>query len=233
MPGWDGLPVTVAAQTVQRSAFPDAYAKWEGLAAELVAAAGRRGRRSRPRARPRRRRWPRGSAGTAISFALGEVGKPYVWGATGPSTYDCSGLMLRAFQAAGIDLPRVSREQFYAGGHVPVAQAQPGDLLFYATDPNDPGDHPPRRAVHGQRADGGGALQRRAGAGSRCRGTRASWCRSRPAPAPAPTGPMSALEKLSVSGTRCRGCPLDRIEQVERDGLKVRFESRTRHPWQT
>ena len=77
-------------------------------------------------------------AGAAIQFALGEVGKPYVWGATGPKTYDCSGLIMRAFQSAGINLPRVSRQQFYSGGHVPVAQAQPGDLLFYATDPSDP-----------------------------------------------------------------------------------------------
>jgi len=59
---------------------------------------------------------------TAITFALGAVGKPYVWGATGPNAYDCSGLMLRAFQAAGIYLPRVSREQYRAGGHLPVAQ---------------------------------------------------------------------------------------------------------------
>ena len=46
--------------------------------------------------------------------------------------------MLRACQSAGINLLRVSWEQFYAGGHVPVAQAQAGDLLFYATDPSDP-----------------------------------------------------------------------------------------------
>jgi cell wall-associated NlpC family hydrolase len=46
--------------------------------------------------------------------------------------------MLRAFQKAGVNLPRVSREQFNAGGHVAVRQAQPGDLLFLATDPNDP-----------------------------------------------------------------------------------------------
>lgn len=136
VPGWDQLPITVAAQTVQRSAFPDAYARWEGLAAQLVAvladvvdptgcgigAAN----------------LPEGIVKTAITFALGEVGKPYVWGATGPNAYDCSGLMMRAFQAAGIFLPRVSREQYRAGGHVPVAQAQPGDLLFLATDKRDP-----------------------------------------------------------------------------------------------
>ncbi|WP_214368389.1 C40 family peptidase [Pseudonocardia sp. H11422] len=137
VPGWDQLPVTVAAQTVQRSAFPDAYAKWEGLAAALVqqladiAAVPEH-------CGPTGATLPEGAARTAISFALREVGKPYVWGGTGPSTYDCSGLMLRAFQAAGIELPRVSRDQFNSGGHVPIDQAQPGDLLFYATDPSDP-----------------------------------------------------------------------------------------------
>jgi cell wall-associated NlpC family hydrolase len=136
VPNWDRLPVTVAAQTVQRSAFPDAYAKWEGLAAELVSQLA--GIADPTGCGPNTATLPAGAAGNAIRFALAEVGKPYVWGATGPNTYDCSGLMLRAFQAAGIDLPRVSREQFDSGGHVPVQQAQPGDLLFYATDPNDP-----------------------------------------------------------------------------------------------
>jgi peptidoglycan DL-endopeptidase CwlO len=133
--GWEDMPVTVAAQTVQRSAFPDAYAKWEGLAAELVQQLADV---ADPTGCGRTAVLPQGAAGAAIEFALAEVGKPYVWGATGPNTYDCSGLMLRAFQAAGINLPRVSRQQFYAGGHVPISQAQPGDLLFYATDPSDP-----------------------------------------------------------------------------------------------
>jgi hypothetical protein len=135
VPGWDSLPVTVAAQTVQRSAFPDAYAKWEGLATELVQQLA-----DVAPINPCRETvsLAQGVAGAAINFALGEVGKPYVWGATGPATYDCSGLIMRAFQTAGINLPRVSREQFYSGGHIPVAQAQPGDLLFYATDRNDP-----------------------------------------------------------------------------------------------
>ena len=136
VPGWERLPVTVAAQTVQRSAFPDAYAKWEGLAADLVRQLANVA--DPTGCGPDSAALPEGAARTAVAFALGELGKPYVWGATGPNTYDCSGLMLRAFQAAGIDLPRVSREQFTAGGHVPVRQAQPGDLLFYATDPSDP-----------------------------------------------------------------------------------------------
>ena len=136
VPNWDRLPVTVAAQTVQRSAFPDAYAKWEGLAADLVSHLA--GITDPAGCGPNTATLPEGAARGAIQFALGEVGKPYVWGATGPNTYDCSGLILRAFQAAGIDLPRVSWQQFAAGGHVPVKQAQPGDLLFYATDPSDP-----------------------------------------------------------------------------------------------
>ncbi len=136
VPNWDRLPVTVAAQTVQRSAFPDAYAKWEGLAADLVSQLA--GVADPTGCGPNSATLAEGAVRTAIQFALGEVGKPYVWGATGPNTYDCSGLMLRAFQAAGIDLPRVSWQQFQAGGHVPVKQAQPGDLLFYATDPSDP-----------------------------------------------------------------------------------------------
>lgn len=135
VPGWESMPVTVAAQTVQRSAFPQAYAKWEGLAAQLVTQlAGV--------ANPDPPCTPavlaQGVAGAAIAFALHEVGKPYVWGATGPNSYDCSGLMLRAFQAAGITLPRVAAQQYFAGAHLPVRQAQPGDLLFYATDPSDP-----------------------------------------------------------------------------------------------
>ncbi|GAA4843361.1 hypothetical protein GCM10023201_37660 [Actinomycetospora corticicola] len=142
VPGWADLPVTRAAQIVQRSAFPEAYAKWEPLAASLVGdLAGVQGA-IRPCAEGPTAgvatALPPGVARTAIEFATRETGKPYVWGATGPSSYDCSGLMLRAFQAAGIVLPRVSRDQYGAGAHVPVAQAQPGDLLFWAYDSSDP-----------------------------------------------------------------------------------------------
>ncbi len=134
VPGWDAMALTDAAQLVQRSAFPDAYRQWEGLATQLVTQLGQVPdpvRCSAPVTAG-------GVAQAAINFALAAVGKPYVWGATGPDTFDCSGLMLRAFQKAGVDLPRVSREQFNAGGHVPVSQAQPGDLLFLAADPHDP-----------------------------------------------------------------------------------------------
>jgi peptidoglycan DL-endopeptidase CwlO len=120
---------------VQRSAFPDAYAKWEGLAADLVTQLADV---ADPAGCGRTAVLAEGVAATAIAFALGEVGKPYLWGGTGPDRYDCSGLLMRAWQAAGINLPRVSRQQFYAGGHLPVRQMQPGDLYFLATDPSDP-----------------------------------------------------------------------------------------------
>ncbi len=138
IPGWEQLPVTVAAQLVQRSAFPTAYAKWEGLAGDLLTALGGIADPIGCALAGSALALPAGIATAAISFALGELGKPYVWGATGPGSYDCSGLVLRAFQAAGIILPRTAREQYWAGAHLPVAQAQPGDLLFWAYNPDDP-----------------------------------------------------------------------------------------------
>ena len=77
-------------------------------------------------------------AQAALVFAQTQLGKPYVWGATGPDSYDCSGLTGAAYAAAGLTLPRTSREQWYAGPHVDLGQLEPGDLLFWATDVNDP-----------------------------------------------------------------------------------------------
>ena len=56
---------------------------------------------------------------------MAQLGKPYVWGAAGPSTYDCSGLVLAAYRSAGIYLPRVSRAQWYAGPHVSLGELAP------------------------------------------------------------------------------------------------------------
>jgi hypothetical protein len=79
-------------------------------------------------------------AAAAVQFAYSQLGKPYRWGATGElGFYDCSGLMLRAYQAGGLQLPRTSREQWYAGARVwDTAQMQPGDLVFYAYNLADP-----------------------------------------------------------------------------------------------
>ncbi|MFE6225622.1 MULTISPECIES: C40 family peptidase [unclassified Streptomyces] len=74
----------------------------------------------------------RGAA--AVMAARSAVGKPYVWGATGPSAFDCSGLMVWAYRQAGISLPRTSAAQRHAGRQVPLSQAQPGDLVTYRGD---------------------------------------------------------------------------------------------------
>jgi cell wall-associated NlpC family hydrolase len=73
----------------------------------------------------------------AITFAESKLGLPYQWGGTGP-LYDCSGLTQAAYAAAGVRLSRTSREQYWNGPKVAVADLQPGDLVFYASDVNDP-----------------------------------------------------------------------------------------------
>ncbi|GAA3126001.1 hypothetical protein GCM10010466_16110 [Planomonospora alba] len=76
---------------------------------------------------------------TALTAAAGKIGRPYVWGAEGPDAFDCSGLVQWAYAQAGVRLPRVTHQQFVAGPQVPLAEAQPGDLLFWRHDPTNPG----------------------------------------------------------------------------------------------
>lgn len=138
IPGWENMRPGDAAQAVERSAFPDRYHRWEPMAVHLVetlgevpdaAGCGRGMGAALP---------PNEKAGQAIEFALSELGDPYVWGAEGPDAYDCSGLMMRAYESAGIVLPRLSRDQYWAGAMLPVEEAQPGDLVFWAYDSSDP-----------------------------------------------------------------------------------------------
>jgi cell wall-associated NlpC family hydrolase len=74
-----------------------------------------------------------------LTAALSRRGMPYVWGANGPASFDCSGLVQWSFAQAGVPMPRVAADQARTGPAVPVSQLQPGDLLFYHTDPTDPG----------------------------------------------------------------------------------------------
>ena len=76
---------------------------------------------------------------TALRAAESKRGLPYVWGAAGPSAFDCSGLVQWSFAQAGVSMPRVAADQARTGPAVPVSQLQPGDLVFYHTDPTDPG----------------------------------------------------------------------------------------------
>ncbi|GLY68219.1 C40 family peptidase [Amycolatopsis taiwanensis] len=136
--GWDQLRPGTSAQAVERSAFPDRYHKWEPMASYLVENVGQVSGTTGCAQNVGLALPPNQAAAAAIKFALGELGKPYVWGATGPDAYDCSGLMLRAYQAAGMSLDRVSEDQYKDGAMLPVRDAQPGDLLFWGYDPANP-----------------------------------------------------------------------------------------------
>ncbi|TKG60958.1 C40 family peptidase [Prauserella endophytica] len=139
-PNWQTMSVNDAAQTVQGSGFPNAYAQHEDKARAIVAAVS--GVRCQPApamagtgdcnniqaATP--------AAMTAINYACGQRGLPYVWGGNGPqngdSGFDCSGLTKAAYEAAGISLPRTADAQFRAGKRVPEGQPLlPGDLVYY------------------------------------------------------------------------------------------------------
>ncbi|MEU6224001.1 NlpC/P60 family protein [Streptomyces sp. NPDC047042] len=70
----------------------------------------------------------------ALTFARAQIGKPYVWGATGPDSYDCSSLTQAAWRAAGVSLPRTTYDQVNAGTTVSLSDIQPGDLVFFYDD---------------------------------------------------------------------------------------------------
>jgi cell wall-associated NlpC family hydrolase len=160
IPNWQLLPLTQVAATVQRprTDLRGAYAQWEGAASTLVqrfwpGAAGGIGAQSgtvlaapcagnggaglpgaSTGAIPAGYQLPTtGQGAAAVRFAVAQVGKPYVWGGVGPNGYDCSGLMLKAWAAAGVAIPRTSQAQSQSGTPVPgLADLQPGDLLFIA-----------------------------------------------------------------------------------------------------
>jgi cell wall-associated NlpC family hydrolase len=81
---------------------------------------------------------PNAIAAAAIAAARSRIGLPYVWGATGPDSFDCSGLTQWSYAHAGIALPRTAAEQWNAGPHPSLADLEPGDLLFYALNTSDP-----------------------------------------------------------------------------------------------
>ncbi len=156
--GWQNLPVTQAAQDVQRSAHPDAYAKWETLARQLAATAGGSatsclgskddgtGAATKPVHLPKDFHLPASTPrqiAVAIKYGTSKVGMPYQWGGTGNPSYDCSGLMMMSYQAAGVTITRTTFTQVHDGTPVYLeSDLKPGDLIFTAgTDgtPDNPG----------------------------------------------------------------------------------------------
>ncbi|MFF8398710.1 NlpC/P60 family protein [Streptomyces sp. NPDC016172] len=74
---------------------------------------------------------PNSRAAAAVSYAYQKLGSPYVWGATGPNAFDCSGLVQAAYRAAGVALPRTTYSQIAAGRRVSRSELLPGDLVFF------------------------------------------------------------------------------------------------------
>jgi cell wall-associated NlpC family hydrolase len=147
--GWEAMALTEAAQAVQRSAFPDAYAQWESSArqwlADILGDEVSDGAVCVER--------PSTTAAVVIGSAAKWLGTPYSWGGggldgptygiehgSGTVGFDCSGLVRYAYAQAGILLPRVAADQHNAPGQrvTSFAQLQPGDLVFFAWDVADP-----------------------------------------------------------------------------------------------
>lgn len=145
--GWEKMPPGTAAQTVQVSAFPDAYDKWESLAGKIV------GRAKHIKCDDV---GASGQAGKVIAAAKKYLGTPYCWAAgdaKGPTHtpdcpsgadkgFDCSGLTLYAYAQVGITLGHYTGDQYQAGPHVSgYSGLKPGDLMFFSDDGTEGGIH--------------------------------------------------------------------------------------------
>jgi cell wall-associated NlpC family hydrolase len=86
---------------------------------------------------------PNAVVAEAVNYAEMQLGKPYLWGGTGPAAYDCSGLVMMAYQSAGVTIPRTSQEQWAELPHIPASKVLPGDLVFFAG-----GDGTPKHPGH-------------------------------------------------------------------------------------
>jgi cell wall-associated NlpC family hydrolase len=139
VPRWQALSVAAAAQAVQRSAFPDAYGRWEDEATRVVAAVTGSPTTSdlgvgcaAVAARPA------GLVSGVLEFAAAQVGDAYVLGANGPDAWDCSSLVRAALATTGVDLPRTAAQQYdwfrtrgaLLHGPARLSWLRQGDLLF-------------------------------------------------------------------------------------------------------
>lgn len=138
LPNWKTMRPGDAAQAVERSAYPDRYHQWEDWAVSLVKQFADVSNTDLTGCDPSDTPESNQYAGKAIEYARAQIGSPYKWGAEGPSRFDCSGLMQAAYEHAGLSIPRTSRDQYHAGTHVPVDNARPGDLIFWADSAGTP-----------------------------------------------------------------------------------------------
>ncbi|MEU4448137.1 C40 family peptidase [Actinosynnema sp. NPDC050801] len=139
LPDWQEQRPGDSAQDVERSAFPDRYHKWEAMAAFLISKEGDVSDPAGCGEGAGEYLLASNAAGTAIEFTKQQLGEPYLWGGNGPDAWDCSGILVKAFGAAGVKIPRVANDQYMAGGaYLPVREAKAGDLIFWATNPANP-----------------------------------------------------------------------------------------------
>jgi peptidoglycan DL-endopeptidase CwlO len=146
--GWQNRPLTEVAQAVQRSAFPNAYARHEAAATAVVksltgvdaAAAPAAGASAVPNPCPSPTdnqaalSVPSGQAGTMVQAALSRQGDPYVWGATGPDAFDCSGLVIWSWRQAKLAFTGrpTAADMYRLTNAVTGGSEQAGDLVFMA-----------------------------------------------------------------------------------------------------
>jgi cell wall-associated NlpC family hydrolase len=131
--------------SADRAAIEGQVARQEALVARLESAAARDRRLAAERASRSARRPARervtptysgpasGRAAIAVAEAYRQLGKPYRWGASGPNSFDCSGLTMWVWAKAGVSLPHSSRAQYGYGVHVSKSELRPGDLVFYGS----------------------------------------------------------------------------------------------------
>ncbi|MDQ2729580.1 MAG: C40 family peptidase, partial [Actinomycetota bacterium] len=79
---------------------------------------------------------PPSGVSAAVAYASAQIGKPYQWGGAGPSSFDCSGLVMRAYQAAGISFDHSAQDQYNTTARVPISALRAGDLVFFGTPGN-------------------------------------------------------------------------------------------------
>ncbi|HST81579.1 MAG TPA: NlpC/P60 family protein [Kineosporiaceae bacterium] len=136
--GWATMSITRAAQAVQVSAYPMAYAKWETLAASLVESVI--GNDPLACSDALGVGLPTGAVGEMLRVALAQQGKPYVFGAVGPDSFDCSGIVVYAWRLAGYRVTvRTAAQMWNVSTPVARGSEKPGDLLFGEFDQRVPG----------------------------------------------------------------------------------------------